>query len=248
MMNYALIGRKLSHSFSADFFNEKFRREGISSHYSLVELADFDELLPYLANHSDIIGLNVTIPYKEDAYRLCHRLTPQAEAIGAVNTIRICRTDDGQILLYGTNTDAPGFAESVADAVRIRKSALVLGTGGASKAVSYALEEAGVKVTKVSRHRCEDQSVITYDELSPSHMEENLLIVNTTPLGMFPNVNEAPAIPYKDITEKHFCYDVVYNPEETLFMRLCAERGAKTRNGLQMLYNQALLAWDFWRE
>lgn len=247
-MDYALIGKKLSHSFSADFFNEKFRREGISSHYSLLELPRFDELLPYLECHPELAGLNVTIPYKEDVYRLCDRLTPQAQAIGAVNTIKIYRDGDGKISLYGTNTDAPGFAASVADAVKIRRHALVLGTGGASKAVCYALNTLGVRVTRVSRQRGDSRSVISYSELSSSVISENLLIVNTTPLGMYPNIDEAPAIPYQYITERHFCYDVVYNPEVTLFMRLCAERGAQTHNGLQMLYNQALLAWDFWRE
>lgn len=246
-MNYALIGKKLGHSFSAKFFNEKFDREGIPSHYSLVELADFNLLLPYLKEHPDIIGLNVTIPYKEDAYRLCDFLTPEAAAIGAVNTIKVIRSGNGEMTLNGTNTDAPGFASAIGNAVKGRPNALVLGTGGASKAISYALKMAGVDVKLVSRSEsAERKDIITYKDLTDDIIKQNLIIVNTTPLGMYPDIDKAPDIPYQSITPLHYCFDAVYNPEETLFMKLCAEYGAQTSNGLQMLHNQALLAWEFW--
>lgn len=242
-MNYALIGKKLGHSFSADYFNTKFRREGISSEYFLVELADFGELSPFLASHTDFVGLNVTIPYKEDACRLCDRLTPEALEIGAVNTIFVSR-DNGEVRLYGTNTDAPGFAKAVADGARGKKRALVLGTGGASKAVCYALRKMGIDVTKVSRAPRPD--CITYGDITPDVMVSHRLIVNTTPLGMYPNVDSAPDIPYDLLTPDHFCFDAVYNPETTQFMRLASEHGAGVKNGLEMLHNQAILAWQFW--
>ncbi len=246
-MKYALIGKKLGHSFSAKFFNEKFDREGIPSHYSLVELSDFNLLLPYLKQHPDIVGLNVTIPYKEDAFRLCDYLTPEAEAIGAVNTIKVIRSENDEISLFGTNTDAPGFALAVGDAVIGRPKALVLGTGGASKAVKYALNKVGVAVKLVSRtDNAKRHDVITYQNLTEDIIKQNLIIVNTTPLGMYPDVNKAPEIPYQYITPEHYCFDAIYNPEETMFMRRCAENSAQTSNGLQMLHNQALLAWEFW--
>ena len=243
---YCLIGRKLGHSFSADFFNEKFRREGISSHYSLVELEDFNDLEGYLRDHPNVRGMNVTIPYKENAAHRCDRLTPEASAIGAVNTIKVERDADGRVSLFGTNTDAPGFAAAVADGASGIEHALVLGTGGASKAVCFALKSMGIepcRVSRVSREGC-----ITYGDLSPEVMERHRLVVNTTPLGMMPDTDTFPDIPYHLLTEAHYCFDLVYNPSVTMFMRLAAEHGARVDNGLQMLVNQALLAWEFWQK
>ncbi|MDE5774383.1 MAG: shikimate dehydrogenase [Muribaculaceae bacterium] len=246
-MEYALIGKKLGHSFSADFFNKKFSREGIPSHYSLVELSNFNELIPYLVSHQEIVGLNVTIPYKEDAYRACSLLSADAARIGAVNTIKVIRKNESEILLSGANTDAPGFAMAVQDFIIDKKRALVLGTGGASKAISYALQKMNIEVTLVSRNsKGSDIPLITYNDLTPDVMRSNDIIINTTPLGMFPNVDKCPPIPYKYITPAHYCFDAIYNPAETLFMQKCALQGASVDNGLGMLHNQALLAWDFW--
>lgn len=248
-MEYALIGKKLGHSFSAVFFNEKFSREGIPSHYSLVELSDFNDLLPYLESHPEIAGLNVTIPYKEDAYRACSVLTPDAACIGAVNTIKVIRDIESGIMLSGANTDAPGFAMAVQNAIEGKKRALILGTGGASKAISYALHKLNIEVTLVSRNsKVSDIPIITYKDLTHDVVRSNEIIINSTPLGMFPNVDRCPPIPYEYITPAHFCFDAIYNPAETLFMRKCALQGASVDNGLAMLHNQALLAWDFWRK
>lgn len=245
MQQYALIGRKLGHSYSADFFNQKFRSEGIDAHYSLIELASFDEFRPLLSANPDIVGVNVTIPYKIDAMAASDLLTPVAREIGAVNVIRIVRKPDGTVILYATNTDAIGFARALSPYIEGRSKALVLGTGGASRAVCYALRQMGIEVAVVSRHP--KPGNLAYNQLTPEVIANNLLIVNTTPLGMSPNTDTAPDIPYELLTERHFCFDLVYNPDETEFMKRAARNGAGFCNGLQMLKNQAIAAWEFWQ-
>ena len=250
MTLYGLIGRKLGHSFSADFFNKKFEREHINSRYELFEIASIEGISNILSAHPDLKGLNVTIPYKCDVIPYLDSLTEEAKEIGAVNSIRIDYRN-GKRILAGHNTDAPGFKDALLPLIEkfnhrgvdIRK-ALVLGQGGASKAVIYALKSLGIEVIKVSRAHSEE--AITYSEITPGMINECNLIVNCTPLGMYPNVDECPAIPYQHLTDRHLCFDLVYNPEVTKFMVLSAERGACVSNGLQMLHNQAILAWDFW--
>lgn len=243
---YGLLGFPLGHSFSASFFNEKFRREGIDAEYRNFELADIGEFTELLAELPDLRGLNVTIPYKQQIIPYLTNLSDQARQIGAVNTLRLIHDNDGNLTaIEGFNTDAPAFARTLAPLLPLKAvSALVLGTGGAARAVNTALEWLGIKHTSVSRTPAPDR--LTYDALTPEIIAENLLIVNTTPLGMYPKIDACPPIPYELLTPDHICYDLVYNPEETLFMKNAAANGAKTRNGLAMLHPQALLAWQIW--
>lgn len=242
---YILAGRKLGHSFSAEYFNEKFKREDISAEYRLVEFAEFSELHKFITENKRLKGFNVTIPYKIDAYKLADILSPSATAIGAVNAVKVIRKATGGYMLSATNTDAPGFAEAVRDAATGKRYALVLGTGGASKAVCHALGEMGIVAQPVSRNA--KNGILSYQDLTPEIISKNLLIINTTPLGMAPDTDSAPPIPYELLTPNHFCFDLVYNPEDTLFMKLAAAQGAGVSNGLQMLHNQAELAWKFWQ-
>lgn len=241
---YGLIGRKLGHSFSARYFNDKFRKERIDCNYRLFEMADlYVEFPKLLKTLQELRGLNVTIPYKKEMLSLITTLTPEAESIGAVNTIRIERGADN-ILLHGHNTDASGFSEAIRPLIRNRKAALVLGQGGAAKAVIYALKKIGISITKVSRKSGPD--TINYDDLTPRVMELHDIIVNCTPLGMWPDTSDCPDIPYYLINSSYLCFDLVYNPESTEFMRRCAAHGAEVSNGLRMLYNQADESYRFW--
>lgn len=238
---YGLIGNPLGHSFSADFFNKKFEREGIDEHYSLFPLENIGELTPLLASNPGLKGLNVTIPYKRQVIPFLSEISDAAREIGAVNVIKI--DSDGK--LSGHNTDSIGFRNSIAPLLEPHmKKALVLGTGGASLAVEYVLRSLGLEVTKVSR--TDSEGVITYSDLTPGIMESHHVIVNTTPLGTWPNTEASPDIPYHLLTPGHLCHDLVYNPETTEFMRRSAEYGAKVKNGLEMLIGQALAAWEIW--
>ena len=244
---YGLIGYPLGHSFSARFFTEKFRREGIDASYRNFELEDIGELMELLAEVPEIKGFNVTIPYKQQILPYLTVISPQAREIGAVNTVRLIHDDFGTIsAIEGYNTDAPAFARTVAPLLPIEAvSALILGTGGASKAVSAALSALGIDHKFVSRSPQEGQ--LSYSDLTPDVMAANKLIVNTTPLGMSPNLDACPPIPYEMLTESHVCYDLIYNPEQTLFMTRAKEKGAMVKNGLDMLHLQALLAWQIWQ-
>lgn len=238
---YGLIGNPLGHSFSADFFNKKFEREGIDEHYSLFPLDNIGELTPLLASKPGLKGLNVTIPYKRQVIPFLSEISDAAREIGAVNVIKI--GSDGK--LSGHNTDSIGFHNSIAPLLESHmKKALVLGTGGASLAVEYVLRSLGLEVTKVSR--TDSEGVITYSDITPGIMESHHVIVNTTPLGTWPNTEASPDIPYHLLTSGHLCHDLVYNPETTEFMRRSAEYGAKVKNGLEMLIGQALAAWEIW--
>lgn len=259
---YGLIGWKLGHSFSAKYFNEKFERENIDAHYELFEIPSIEGISNIICKYPELRGLNVTIPYKRDILPYCDTLTESAREIGAVNTVRIERCDNGDVRLHGHNTDAPGFWEAIrpmltgllkydnnpdgnkAAECGYNAKALVLGQGGASLAVIYALRKAGTDVVKVSRKPA--KGVITYAEISEQLIKECRIIVNCTPLGMWPNVEECVDIPYEYLGPGHICFDLVYNPETTEFMKRCAAAGASVSNGLQMLHNQAELAWKFW--
>ena len=242
---YGIIGKKLGHSFSAKFFNEKFKREGLPETYNLFPIPDIKEFPALIKDNQDLKGLNVTIPYKSEVIPYLQELSPEAKAIGAVNVIKIKRNGDS-IHLEGHNTDSIGFRDSLSPLLNPNiKKALILGTGGASKAVAYILKQFGIDYTFVSRTPKENQ--LSYDDLTKEILEDNLLIVNTTPLGTFPDIDESPSLPYQYITPDHLCYDLVYNPEETQFLKKSASQGAKIKNGIEMLHGQALAAWDIWK-
>lgn len=243
-IEYGLIGKKLGHSFSANYFNPKFESEGIPAHYYLFEIDNINELPKLLSTHPCLRGLNVTIPYKEKVLPYLDSLTSTAKEIGAVNAIKIERISEKTVLL-GHNTDAVGFEEAILPILGCRHHALVLGTGGASKAIIYSLRKLGVEVDIVSRRHSLPEC-FTYDELNEEVMRAHDIIVNCTPLGMWPKIDECPPIPYHLIDNRYLCFDLVYNPEETLFMKLAASQGAVVRNGLLMLINQAVAGYRFW--
>lgn len=243
---YGLIGFPLIHSFSQNYFNQKFEAEGIKARYLNFELPDIGDFMEVISEYPTLAGLNVTIPYKEQVIPYLNELDEDAAKIGAVNVIKIIR-NKGSLKFKGYNSDIIGFTDSISPLLNERrKKALVLGTGGASKAVVRGLENLGITATLVSRSARE--GVITYEELTPEVMAENLIIVNTTPLGMYPHVDECPDIPYDCLTKEHLCYDLLYNPDVTMFMRKAEEYGAETKNGLEMLLLQAFAAWNIWNE
>ena len=258
MNRYGLIGKTLGHSFSQRYFTEKFAREGISARYDNYEMPSADGVVELIASTPDLVGLNVTIPYKKDVIPLLCSLDADASAIGAVNVIRIRD-------MKGFNTDVIGFRESIRPLLREHHTrALVLGTGGASLAVKHGLRQLGIHPLSVSRHTAPSSSltanrssltahrspltVITYADLDAALLREYTVIVNCTPLGTFPNVDECADIPYHLLTSDHLLFDLVYNPEETLFLRKGREQGAATKNGYEMLLRQAEAAWEIWNE
>lgn len=246
---YGLIGYPLGHSFSRDYFNKKFEAEGIDAEYVNFEIPTINDFPSVIARNPNLSGLNVTIPYKEKVIVMLDGLDATAEAIGAVNVIKVLRNPQGEISkLIGFNSDAIGFMDSIRAMLRPEhKKALVLGTGGASKAVAYGLRQLGVEPTMVSRTKAEGRFTYQGLSLNPEIVTEHTVIVNTTPLGMYPHVDECPDIPYDYVTPEHICYDVLYNPDTTLFMKKCAAQGASTKNGLEMLLMQAFAAWNIWR-
>lgn len=245
---YGLIGYPLSHSFSKGYFAEKFQEEGIkNSHYENFPISSIDVLPKLIKEHPHLHGLNVTIPYKQLVIPYLHELSDAAQMIGAVNTIKI----NGQYW-KGFNTDEIGFRLSLLEFLQpyaepfTNLNALVLGTGGAAKAVNYVLKQLNINYLPVSR--TVENGSITYEQIDEATMKEYLLVINTTPLGMMPNTTTCPLIPYNFISEQHFFYDLVYNPLETLFLEQGKLRGAKTMNGLKMLHLQAEAAWKIWNE
>ena len=246
MDQYGLIGYPLGHSFSKKYFSEKFKREKIQAEYLNFEIESISNLKDLLQTHPQLQGLNVTIPYKKEILPFLNRIDSEAKKIGAVNTIKISR-EGSQIKLKGYNTDIIGFEDSLKNHLKPHHDkALILGTGGASLAVKFILDKLNIPFKFVSRG--ENPNAITYESLSAKAMKEHTLIINCTPLGTFPNVDEAPEIPYEELSDKHFLFDLVYNPAETLFMKLGKERGATVQNGLPMLEGQAEAAWDIWKK
>ncbi len=235
MRHFGIIGFPLIHSFSAKYFNEKFEKEQIDAEYSLYPTENLtSERMNELMSSLD--GMNVTMPYKKDVIAYLDRLDETAEAIGAVNVIH---------KRIGYNTDCLGFIESIRPLLReYDKKALVLGTGGASKAICFGLKKLGVTPTLVSRTPRE--GMLGYDDLTENVMSEYTVIVNCTPLGMAPEEDTFPPIPYEMISARHLLFDCVYNPEETLFLRKGKAQGATIRNGIEMLYGQAKAAWKIW--
>lgn len=241
---FALIGKPLGHSFSADFFNEKFRQEGIDNSYILAPLDNISEVATLLDSHPDLQGFNVTIPYKQQIIPYLDALSDEAMEIGAVNVVKV-ENINGRRFLKGFNSDAIGFKKSIRPLITPdMKKALILGTGGASHAVEYVLRSEGIDTVKVSRKAAPGR--LTYADLTKEVMDSHLVIVNTTPLGTWPNTDTCPDLPYGMISPRHLCFDLVYNPDMTLFMKKAAERGATVKNGLEMLHLQAFAAWDIW--
>lgn len=239
---YGLIGFPLTHSFSKKYFTEKFERENIAdSKYDLFEISEAEKVLEVIKNNPDLRGLNVTIPHKETVISFLDEIDPAAKAIGAVNVVKI---NNGK--LKGYNSDYYGFKQSLEELIEGSKDlkALILGTGGAAKAVKAALEALNIPYVFVSRKK--EAGNFTYAEINEKLLSEYKLIINTSPLGMYPKIDTFPDLPYQYLTPGHFLFDLVYNPEETAFMKKGAEKGAKTRNGLEMLHLQAEKAWEIW--
>jgi shikimate dehydrogenase len=245
--SYGLIGASLKHSFSENYFTEKFRRENIEAVYSNFEIGNINELPSLIASHPHLTGLNVTIPYKQQIMAFIHELHSSAINAGAVNTIRIKRTEEN-ITLEGFNTDCNAFADTIKPLLKKHHTkALILGTGGGAHAVRTALHGLSVQSVMVSRNK-KEEGVISFNEITAYTMAECSVIVNCTPVGMYPDINSFPVIPYDFLTADHLAYDLIYNPQQTLFLHKAAAAGAVTKNGLEMLYKQAELAWKIWNE
>jgi shikimate dehydrogenase len=245
MDKYGLIGYPLGHSFSISYFNQKFADENIDAEYVNFEIPSIDELQEILDLNPDLRGLNVTIPYKEKVIPFLDNISPEAQAIGAVNVIRV--THEGRkVKLKGFNSDVIGFTQSIEPMIdkKWHQKALVLGTGGASKAISYGLKSLGIEPVYVSRYQ--RPGTIQYEQITPEVVKEYNVIVNCTPVGMYPHVEECPLLPYEAMDAHTILYDLIYNPDETLFMKKGRERGADVKNGLEMLLLQAFASWEMW--
>ena len=243
---YGLLGYPLVHSFSQTYFNQKFEAENISAQYINFEIPDIGMLMEVVAENENLNGLNVTIPYKEQVIPFLDEIDPAAKEVGAVNVIKFIRDKDG-LRLKGYNSDIIGFTDSIKSLLKPHhQSALVLGTGGAAKAVSYSLRKLGLEVQLVSRRK--SANTLVYEELTKNDLKTHKVIVNTTPLGMYPNVDTCPDIPYRYLTSQHLCYDLIYNPDETLFLKNSRLAGAQVKNGLEMLLLQAFASYSIWNQ
>ena len=246
MQKYGLIGYPLRHSFSIGYFNEKFRAEGINAEYVNFEIPSITEFTGIIAENPNLNGLNVTIPYKEQVIPYLDELDKDTAAIGAVNVIKIVHKK-GKVKLIGYNSDIIGFTQSIEPLLQPHhKKALILGAGGAAKSIFHGLKNLGIAGTYISRVPHKD--MLTYADITPEIMEEHTVIINCTPVGMYPKVNECPDIPYELLTPNHLLYDLLYNPNITLFMKKGEAQGAVTKNGLEMLLLQAFAAWDIWNK
>ncbi len=256
MNTYGLIGYPLGHSFSRKFFTEKFAKEGIDAQYLNFEIPSIEEFPNIIKNNPTLKGLNVTIPYKQQVMQYLDDISEEAKAIGAVNVVKVSKEG-----LTGYNSDVIGFVNSIKPLLKPHhKKALILGTGGASKAIRYGLEKKlGVETAFVSRRRPDGsphkggdiqgtERVFTYEEVTAEVLKEYEVIVNCSPVGMYPHVDECPALPYEALNENNLLYDLVYNPLETLFMKKGAAQGATVKNGLEMLHLQAIASWEFWEK
>lgn len=242
MTKYGIIGYPLGHSFSKSFFTEKFARESIDAQYLNFEIPDVAMLSDVLRDNPELRGLNVTLPHKQAVIPLLDEMSEEAMEIGAVNVIRV---RNGK--LKGFNSDIIGFTNSIMPLLQPHhRKALVLGTGGASKAIRVGLNRLGIEWTYVSRSPRD--GMVTYEDITAETLQEYTVIVNCSPVGMFPKVDAAPAIPYELLSPQHLLFDCVYNPVETLFMKKGRKQGATVKNGLEMLHLQAIASWNFWNE
>ena len=244
MDKYGLIGYPLVHSISISYFNQKFIDEKIDAVYENFEIPTIDLLPEVIDSNPDLRGLNVTIPYKQKVMPFLDAISQEAMAIGAVNVIKVTR-EGGKSRLKGYNSDVIGFTKSIESMLeKFHKKALILGTGGASKAVDYGLKSLGLETVFVSRYQ--RPGTIQYEDITPDIIKEYNVIVNCTPCGMYPHTEECPKLPYEAMDNRTILYDLIYNPDTTLFMKKGAEHGANTKNGLEMLLLQAFASWDFW--
>lgn len=242
MDKYGIIGNPLGHSFSKGFFTEKFVREGIDAEYLNFQIPEIGKLTEVLQENPELRGINVTLPYKTEVIPFLDELSDEAREIGAVNVVQI---RNGH--LKGFNSDIIGFTRSIQPLLKPHhRKALILGTGGASRAIRVGLTRLGLEWKYVSRTPRE--GMITYEDITAETLREYEVIVNCSPVGMFPKVDECPAIPYEFLTQDNLLYDLVYNPENTLFMKKGALQGAVVKNGLEMLHLQAIASWEFWNE
>ena len=246
MKKFGIIGMPLGHSFSPGYFNEKFQNEGIDAEYVNFEIPQINMLPEVIASNPDLVGLNVTIPYKEKVISYLDHVSPEARAIGAVNVIRIIHKGKN-VILKGYNSDVIGFTQSIEPRLETyHKKALILGTGGASKAINFGLKSLGLETVFVSRY--ERPGTIQYEKLTPEDIKEYNVIVNCTPCGMYPHTNKCPNLPYEAMDSHTLLYDLIYNPDETLFLYKGKQQGATVVNGLEMLLLQAFASWEFWHE
>ncbi len=242
MDKYGIIGNPLGHSFSKGFFTEKFAREGIDAEYLNFQIPEIGKLTEVLQENPELRGINVTLPYKTEVIPFLDELSDEAREIGAVNVVQI---RNGH--LKGFNSDIIGFTRSIQPLLKPHhRKALILGTGGASRAIRVGLTRLGLEWKYVSRTPRE--GMFTYEDITAETLREYEVIVNCSPVGMFPKVDECPAIPYEFLTQDNLLYDLVYNPENTLFMKKGALQGAVVKNGLEMLHLQAIASWEFWNE
>ena len=247
MDKYGLIGYPLGHSFSISYFNQKFQDENIDAVYENYEIPSIDALPEVLSSNPELKGINVTIPYKEKVLPFLDSISPEARAIGAVNVIRVSHKGN-KTILKGYNSDVIGFTKSIEPMLdkKWHQKALILGTGGASKAIDYGLRNLGLETVFVSRY--ERPGTIQYKNITPEIVKEYNVIINCTPLGMYPKTEVCPELPYEAMDNHTILYDLIYNPDETLFMKRGAEYGANVKNGLEMLLLQAFSSWEFWHE
>ena len=242
MDKYGIIGNPLGHSFSKGFFTEKFASEGIDAQYLNFQIPEIGKLTDVLKENPELRGINVTLPYKTEVIPFLDELSDEAREIGAVNVVQI---RNGH--LKGFNSDIIGFTRSIQPLLKPHhKKALILGTGGASRAIRVGLTRLGLEWKYVSRTPRE--GMITYEDITAETLREYEVIVNCSPVGMFPKVDECPTIPYEFLTADNLLYDLVYNPEDTLFLKRGMEQGARGKNGLEMLHLQAIASWEFWNE
>ncbi len=248
MKTYGLIGYPLSQSFSQKYFSNMFAEHAIEARYLNFPIASIDELLQLIAHHPYIGGLNVTIPYKEKIIAYLDEMDPMAEEAGAVNVVKFDWSNPTKPKLIGFNTDIIGFTNSIKPLLKNHhKSALILGTGGAAKAVGFALKKMGITYQFVSRNP-QGKNQISYDMLDAASIKLNTIIINTTPLGMYGDMEAKPYIPYQYCSKEHLFFDLIYNPEVTAFLKAGQLQGATIKNGLEMLHLQAEAAWDIWNK
>ena len=245
---YGLIGYPLKHSFSQSYFEQKFAAEGIEDAvYRNFPMEYIDELTVLMDKEPNLRGLNVTLPYKEKVLWFMTKISPIAKAVGAANVVKFEENERGVWCPTAYNTDVVGFEKSfLKHKTEHLQSALILGTGGSAKAVAYVLKQLGIAYQFVSRRPQKD--MLSYENLDRKTIENNLLIINTTPLGMFPKVDACPPIDYAAVGKDHFLFDLIYNPEETLFMKKGKQQGASVQNGYEMLCYQAEESWKIWNE
>jgi shikimate dehydrogenase len=240
---FGLLGKNISYSFSKEYFTHKFKEENLENcsyeNFDIQDIIEFEGVIKN--NHQELKGLNVTIPYKEAVIPYLDKLSKKAALIGAVNTIKFTRKGT----LKGFNTDYYGFKKALQPLLKKHHSkALILGTGGASKGVAFALDELGISYTFVSRYGKEN--TIAYEEITAHTFAEHQIVINATPIGTSPNVDAFPLIPYAFFTEDHIAFDLIYNPEETQFLKKAKEKEAQIKNGYEMLVFQAEKAWEIW--